>query len=229
MGEHLTFPRVFKLMLSKIDDLPFVNKRNAFYLLLAMHVAGIVGLSIDSTRALFQSLTPINLFLTAAIVLHFEKEKNGNYIIFILATLLIGFFVEVAGVHTGVIFGNYSYGATLGPKLWDVPLAIGLNWVIMIYTTGLFAREVTQNKLHTIIVGALLMTVIDMLIEPVAIKLDFWSWESTSIPLRNYLGWFLTSLGLHGLFYFLMPKANNSLAIRLLYVLIGFFLVLNFI
>lgn len=229
MGEHLTFPRVFKLMLSKIDDLPFVNKRNAFFLLLAMHVAGIVGLSIDSTRELFQNLTPFNLLLTAAIVLHFEKEKNSHFIIFILATLLFGFFVEVAGVHTGIIFGHYSYGATLGPKLWDVPLAIGVNWVIMIYATGVFAREVTKVKLHTIIVAALLMTVIDIIIEPVAIKLDFWSWESTSIPLRNYLGWFITSLALHTLFYFLVPKSNNSLAIRLLYLLIGFFLVLNFI
>lgn len=216
-------------MLSKIDDLPFVNKKNAFYLLLAMHIAGIIGLSIDSTRNLFQSLTPINLLLTAAIVLHFEKEKNRRFFLFILATLLIGFFVEVAGVHSGFIFGEYNYGATLGPKLWEVPLAIGVNWVIMIYCTGLFARGVAHSKLPTILVGAILMTAIDILIEPVAIKLDFWTWESSSIPLRNYLGWFITSLVLHLLFYYLMPRSNNSLAIRLLYVLIGFFLVLNFI
>lgn len=216
-------------MLSKVDNLPFVNENNAFYLLLAMHVAGVVGMSIDASRELFQMLTPFNLVATAAILLHFEKIKSGQYLLFILLTIIIGFFVEVAGVHSGVIFGEYSYGPTLGFKLWDVPLSIGINWVIMIYCTGLFARSVAHSKVPTILVGAVLMTAIDILIEPVAVKLDFWTWEGNHIPLRNYLGWFITSIILHTLFYYLMPKSNNSLAPRLLYILIGFFMALNFI
>lgn len=213
----------------KVDNLAFVNTKNAFYLLLAMHIAGIIGLSIESTRELFQSLTPINLLLTAAIVLHFEEIKSPRYFIFILSVIVVGFLVEVIGVQTGFIFGEYQYGPTLGIKLWNVPLAIGLNWVVMIYCTGLFARGVAHSKLPTILLGAILMTVIDILIEPVAIKLDFWTWSSEAVPLRNYLGWFITSLILHLLFYYLMPKSNNSLAPRLLYILIGFFIALNFI
>jgi len=216
-------------MLSKIDDLPFVNQKSALYLLLAMHVAGIAGLSIPSTRELFQSLTPINLFLTAAIVLHFEEEKNARYLLFILITFTIGFFVEVLGVHTGFIFGEYQYGKTLGIKFLEVPLAIGLNWVIMVYATALFARSVSQKKYYTVVLAALLMTIMDLIIEPVAIKFDFWTWSEVKVPLRNYIGWFVTSLVLQFIFLFLMPRSNNSLAIRLLYILIGFFLVLNFI
>lgn len=194
-----------------------------------MHIAGIVGLSIDSTRDLFQSLTPINLFLTAVIVFHFEEIKSPRYFIFLVSTILFGFFVEVLGVKTGIIFGEYSYGETLGPKVFDVPLAIGLNWAILIYCTGLFARSVAHSKVPTVVVGAGLMTVIDIIIEPVAIKLDFWTWLNDDIPLQNYLGWFISSLILHSLFYYLMPKSNNSLAPRLLYILIGFFIALNFI
>lgn len=216
-------------MLSKIDSLPFVNQKNAFYLLLAMHLAGVVGLSIGQTRELFQALTPVNLFLTAAIVLHFEESKSAKYFLFIIITFILGFFVEVLGVKTGIIFGEYEYGSTLGYKFLDVPLAIGLNWVIMVYCTGLFARSVAHQSMPTILVGAGLMTIIDVLIEPVAIQLNFWNWTNGIVPIRNYLGWFVTSLVLQLLFYYLMPKSNNSLAVRLLYILIGFFIALNFI
>lgn len=216
-------------MLSKLDKLPFVNQTNALYLLIAMHVAGVIGLSFEGSRELFQTLTPFNLLATAAIVLHFEEQKSPRYFIFIFFTFLVGFFAEVIGVKTGLFFGDYYYGETLGWKVLDVPLAIGLNWVIMIYASGLFARSVTKSRYYAIVLGAVLMTAIDILIEPIAIKLDFWQWVEASVPLRNYLGWFLLSLLLQFFFSFSMPKSNNSLAIRLLYILILFFMILNFI
>ena len=216
-------------MLSKLDKFPFINQKNALILLIAMHVAGIIGLSFEASRAIFQALTPFNLLATAAIVLHFEEEKSPRYFAFIFITFLVGFFAEVIGVKTGIFFGEYYYGNTLGWKVLDVPIAIGLNWVIMIYTTGLFARSVTNSKYYAIVLGAILMAAIDIFIEPVAIKLDFWQWAEATVPLRNYLGWFVLSLLLHFFFSFSMPKSNNSLAIRLLYILILFFIILNFI
>lgn len=216
-------------MLDKIDALPFVNQKNAFRLMLAMHVAGVIGLALPETRDLFQVLTPFNLLATAAIVLHFEEAKNARYGLFIAITFLLGFFIEVAGVRTGAIFGEYSYGDTLGIKFLNVPLAIGLNWVILIYCTGLQSKKLFKSPLIRVIMGALIMTVLDFLIEPVAINYDFWAWESVSIPLQNYAAWFLISAVLHVLFNRLLPDSNNSLAIRLLYIQAGFFLILNFI
>lgn len=216
-------------MLDKIDSLPFVNQKNAFRLMLAMHVAGAIGLAIDETQALFQWLTPFNLLATAAIVLHFETEKGLKYGLFIALTFLIGFFIEVIGVTTGQIFGVYSYGETLGYKVLDVPLAIGLNWVVLIYATAQLSNSLFNGLLMRVGTGAALMTAIDYLIEPVAISYDFWSWETAAIPLQNYAAWFLISAVLHVLFQKLMPNSNNSLAIRLLYIQVGFFIVLNFI
>lgn len=198
-------------------------------LLLAMHIAGLVGLSIESSRALFQTLTPFNLLATAAIVLHFESHKSKGYGLFILVTFLVGFFVEVLGVKTGVIFGEYAYGKTLGLKVLEVPLAIGLNWVVLIYCTAQLSRRLFKNLFLRIIFGASLMTVLDFLIEPVAIAYDFWSWESVAIPIQNYVAWFAISCVLQLLFNRLMNDSNNSLALRLLYIQVGFFLILNFI
>lgn len=216
-------------MLNRIDNLPYINQKNAFYLLLAMHIAGVIGLSIPATEQLFKSLTPFNLLATAAIVLHFEQKKGTRYGLFILLTFLIGFFAEVVGVRTGILFGEYSYGATLGFKWLDVPLAIGLNWVVLIYGTALLSQKITNSRGIQVLIGAMLMVATDFLIEPVAIQYDFWSWNATDIPLQNYLGWFLLALLLHGLASILINNSNNSLAIKLLYIQVGFFLILNII
>ena len=42
----------------------------------------------------------------------------------------------------------------------------------------------------TAFLTALLMVCFDLLMEPAAIKLDYWTWISGHIPLQNYLVWF---------------------------------------
>ena len=110
------------LMLKQVLESRYINPTNAFRLLLAMHIAGALGLAIEASREFFQLLTPFNLLATAAIVFHFEEKKTPYYIALLAITFLVGFGVEVAGVATGQIFGEYAYGATLGFKLWEVPL-----------------------------------------------------------------------------------------------------------
>ena len=216
-------------MLKQVLESPHINPRNAFRLLLAMHIAGALGLAFDSSREFFQMLTPFNLLATAAIVFHFEEKKTAPYIALLIISFLVGFGIEVAGVHTGAIFGEYSYGKTLGFKIWEVPLAIGLNWAVLIYATGLLSDKIKVHKVVRAVIAAALMVLLDYLIEPVAIKLDFWSWGHESIPIQNYLAWFLISLVLQGVYQILPFSKNNPLAIRLLYIQGLFFLILNFI
>lgn len=216
-------------MLQKIDELPFVNQKNAFALLVAMHLAGVIGLSIESTRALFQMLTPFNLLATAAIVLHFEAYKTKNYFGFLFMAFTLGFGVEVAGVATGLIFGEYSYGATLGFKFFNVPLLIGVNWIVLSYASRITAQKLVKKPITIALIASALMVALDFIIEPVAIKYDFWSWSSESIPLQNYAAWFLTSFIIQIIGLKIAPSLNNPLAIRLLVIEVLFFVVLNFI
>ncbi|MBK7882949.1 MAG: carotenoid biosynthesis protein [Chitinophagaceae bacterium] len=51
---------------------------------------------------------------------------------FLLICVCIGIAVEIIGVKTGFLFGNYSYGIVLGPKIQSVPILIGINWFIII-------------------------------------------------------------------------------------------------
>lgn len=214
-------------MLKKIDELPFVNERNAFLLLTAMHIAGIIGLSIESSRALFQMLTPFNLITTAAVLLHFEEFKNFKYFLFILTTFLLGYGFEVLGVKTGVIFGEYQYGETLGLKLFSVPLTIGINWIVLIYITRGVAAKITNSKILIVIFASGLMVLLDIFIEPVAIQFDFWQWSGGEIPLKNYFGWFILSCLIQAIGLKIFPLSNNRLYLRLLVLEFIFFVTLN--
>ena len=206
----------------------WVNPKNAFYLLLAMYIAGWIGLQNASSHSIFQELTPLNLLLTGMILFHFETAKNRSYFIFLLTSIILGFAIEVLGVKTGSIFGNYTYSHVLGPHLLDVPLIIGLNWAILIYCSGLFAKRLFKNIFLQALIGACIMTILDFFIEPAAIELNFWRWEGEAIPLKNYLAWFIFSFGMLYFFLRIHPQSKNPIAEKLLAILLAFFILLNF-
>ena len=69
-----------------------------------------------------------------------------------------------------------------------------------------------SSLLPTPILVALLMVCFDLLMEPAAVKLDYWTWMNGDIPLQNYLVWFglsfiFATIGLQiGLFRQLLPR-----------------------
>lgn len=141
--------------------------------------------------------------------------------------MLIGYWIEVLGVHTSLIFGSYAYGPTLGAKVLEVPLMIAVNWLLLTYLCGSVADTLPMSRIAKVVSAALLMVAIDYLIEPVAIKFDFWSWELLHPPLHNYLGWLFTALLVQSLFFVASFRKGNPLALPLLTIQVLFFLVLQ--
>ncbi len=168
------------------------NARTSIWLLVIIHTVGIVGLN-SPFREIFRLLTPVNLLVTAIILLSHHEEWSRPFTYFCLFVLSGGYIVELIGTTTGNVFGHYFYGITLGPRLLGVPLIIGLNWLILIYSIGIYLTPMRAPRLLKIIGGALMMVLIDVFIEPVAMTYDFWQWESGTVPLLNYIGWFFTS------------------------------------
>ena len=193
------------------------------YLIVSMHAAGLVGLNWHVTRPLFSLLTPFNLIATAVMLLYCHRPYNSRFWLFAATTFLTGFLVEVAGVHTGVVFGQYRYGPVLGWKLWEVPLVIGCNWLVLIYATRAVSEKLLKINWLQPLLAAALMVLIDLLIEPAAMRLDFWSWQGDTVPLRNYVAWFGVSLVLHVLFRWLVPVLRNPLAVLVYVVQFSFF------
>jgi putative membrane protein len=191
------------------------------------YLVGIAGLLIEKTQSLFQALVPATLLFTLYFLWLFHEKPARHFYLAAVLVYLLGFIIELIGVNTGAIFGEYVYGETLGTQLWNTPLMIGVNWLILIYScwalTGLF----TENRLLRYLAGSLLMVIYDLALEPVAVRLDMWTWHWEGIPLQNYTGWFLTSMILFILFDRIAGEFRNKIAPAVFIIQFVFFVSLN--
>ena len=216
----------------------------ATFLAILFHLVGLIGILFFDNPFFIES-TPFNLLLSGALLVWTQEEKNKYFYFFVLLTFAVGFTVEVIGVNTGFLFGNYSYGKVLGFHWQKVPLVIGVNWFIVIYCCGismysLLTRVIKQvaektqappqvlKAISVITDGATLAVLFDWLIEPVAVKLGFWQWQGDGdIPLYNYVCWITISALLLTAFHFLKFNKQNKFAINLLLIQVMFFLLLR--
>jgi len=193
------------------------------FIIILFHTVGLVGISIHNKKDFFLSLSPYNLLLSLLVTLISSNKKNVRFYLFILCVFCIGFVVEWIGVHTGYLFGNYQYGKNLGFKFFDIPLIIGVNWVVLIIITGNITHNLFKYKWINISIASLLMVFLDILIEPIAIISDYWNWQNNHIPLYNYVCWFGISFIIHLIFQKLKLKEQNRVHFCLYIVLVLFF------
>jgi putative membrane protein len=168
-------------------------------LMAVMFVVGFIGHSLEATLPWMLALTPYFLFVFGTLaILPVLLEKNASLIIWGAAVLVATFFLEAAGTATGRIFGPYTYGRSLGPKLLEVPVVIAFNWVLVILGALILARLITRSRVGAAFLAAALAAGFDWLLEPTAMRLDYWSWTGVSapadIPMQNYAAWFLIAL-----------------------------------
>jgi uncharacterized membrane protein len=158
----------------------------AVFVLVVLHGVGLWGLLFSGQPEYFQRLTPFNLLVSNLLLFAFHRDWKPAFVLFMIVVALIGYLTEVAGVYTGILFGNYSYGESLGWKAWNVPLLIAVNWLMLVYASGIVARRVPVPRWARILIASVLMVLMDFLIEPVAIRFDFWTWHEGVIPISNF-------------------------------------------
>lgn len=193
-------------------------------ILIIFHAVGFWGMLFSGRAEYFQRLTPMNLILTNTLLFAFHRRWNTSFLLFAGIVFAVGYLSEVLGVHTGLLFGEYAYGAALGLKVWDVPLLIGLNWLMLVYTTGHISNLIKLPWFIKALLGAGLMVLLDVFIEPVAIQFDFWSWHGNHIPLSNFIGWFFVALVLQAYFQHAAIYKYNRLAPIVYLVQLSFFI-----
>lgn len=196
-----------------------------FIHLVIIHIVGVVGLNIESTKSLFQGLTTLNLLLSYFFVFLFHKTFDKSFFAFLIFSFSLGLAVEILGVKTGFPFGNYSYTSTLGIQFLEVPLMIGINWAVLTYCTANVVEKFTQHTLLRVLLGAIAMVGIDVLLEFFAIKHSLWNWEGISYPgLNNFIGWFVCSLFTHTAYVYFVKKSENKIAVAYIILLVAFLL-----
>jgi len=134
---------------------------------------------------------------------------------------------EWIGTKTGLLFGDYSYGENLGIQWSGVPVVIGLNWGILAAASASLVSRSTLPAVPSAVLSSLLMTLLDVLLEPVAMKSDFWSWTDGNIPFYNFFCWFIISLPLHLIYFKFKLSEPNKVHDTLFIIMILFFTLLN--
>ena len=197
--------------------------RMSIFFLWLINISGFFGILSDQNE-FFLSTTPYVLSLTLLLLilnhdLSDKKSKIGLILIF-----FFGLIVEILGVNYGLFFGEYNYGANLGPKIYEVPYVIGFNWVLLIIATGSISDKLIKGKeIYKILFASFLMVLVDLLIEKSAPKLDFWEFVISPVPFSNYLWWFIFSIGFQYIFFKTVKTKEYNLSSNILVIQFLFF------
>ncbi|MAU63760.1 MAG: carotene biosynthesis protein [Flavobacteriaceae bacterium] len=203
------------------------TERISVFIIWLFHLCGLIGISFGN-KEWFISFTPINLFISFVLLFINQKELEIKNIFTILFIFLIGMIAETLGVNYGIIFGEYNYLDNLGYKVLGVPIMIGVQWIILTFITGSFSSYIFgHSKFKSILFGAVLMVLLDVLIEPVAPQMGFWVFENLTAPIKNYVGWLIISIPAQLVFHYGIDKKEITFSFHLLIVQFLFFGLLN--
>ena len=200
--------------------IPF-KKIYFLYFLLLVYLSGSIGFVVNPT--FFSPFTPYTLLFTCFVFLLYQPLQNYSFIKSFIIIAFLGYIIEVIGVKTGLIFGNYEYGNSLGLKFLEVPLIISCNWALLITAGIITVNRFFSNKFLVLGIAAILVTTIDLIIEQVAFKLDFWKFEQNLAGVHNYIGWFCVAAMSPYFFYDNIIKGDRSVAVIVLILQVVFF------
>lgn len=191
------------------------------------YTVGLALFILPWTRPFFVSITSFSLLLVFFAVFLFHKTWDLKTIIIFAFTVIASFFLEVVGVNTGQIFGEYTYGNGLGLKIAETPVLIGFNWLFLVYASHSIVSQRFRNPVLKIFTGAGLMVLYDFIIELVAPSMYMWTFSTSYPPAQNFIAWFLASVLFHTIFTFSGINTNNKPARSLFVIQFMFFVILS--
>jgi len=114
----------------------------------------------------------------------------------LLALSAFGYAVEIVGVATGFPYGPFYYGDALGYRLADlVPYLLPVSYAPLVVGAVAASWGSPRRPLH-VLAAALLLVLMDGVLDPGAASLGFWIWPEGGpyygVPLSNFAGWLLS-------------------------------------
>lgn len=205
----------------------FARKYWPVLVLANVYAVGVAGFLVPGLQDKWAAMTPVNLLLSFVLLMAFHRPWNQAAAASVVLIGLLGFLLEVAGVQTGLLFGEYAYGPNLGWKVAHTPLLIGINWIMLVYMSVYAARRRASHPVVVAGLAAALMTGIDVLIEPFAMRFGLWDWQAGVVPLQNYMMWFVASFIFALVFGRMNRGLHNIVALPLLVLMVLFFFLVD--
>ena len=175
----------------------------------------LLGMFQNVMRSLASPLIILTSLLLVCIVSRsLSRQSKVPFLLWCSLIIFGGWLAEYIGIRTHFPFGRYIYGEVLRPQILDVPIAIGFAWLAICLSSLTIALRIfgyfqlkRSYSIYLISVGtALLMIVFDIVMENAASKLDYWIWSDGTVPIQNYLSWFVLGFG----FSYLWLMLNRS-------------------
>lgn len=129
------------------------------------------------------------------------------------ALAVFGFAIETTGTVTGLPYGAFFYGDSLGPKLaGEVPYILPVSYVPLVIgaVAACAPARLPASAARAVLwsaASALVLTLLDGVLDPGAAALGFWVWPDGGVyygvPASNYAGWLLSGAAACGLLVWL--------------------------
>lgn len=153
---------------------------------------------VSSIHPNFYIIFEILSFVFFVVILAREiYQKNARRVIEILSCLVFGMILEIGDTY---LAHTYYYSPDFLVKIFDVPLAIGFAWALVIYCVMLLSDQYNIPWPLRPFMDALTAVIFDLAIDAVAIRLGFWHWaipldgEWYGVPFENLVGWIFVVL-----------------------------------
>lgn len=207
----------------------FYKKRTVFLISILFFISSFF-MSRFSDIPIYSVISSIFIIIFAipsyyALLSHLGYRK-GLIFIFILSVLPV--IVEGFAVWTGFPYGGFEYGSRLGWLLFDlVPPTVSFAYLPILLSSLYVASQYTQNIIQFSLTSSIFNLLIDLVIDPAAVHIGFWSYTSGGIyfgvPLSNFLGWLITGVIYSAFFYLISGKESlplpSSISVSLIWII----------
>ena len=194
----------------------------SIFIIWLFNISGIIGI-LSPYSDWFLGLTPLNLLIYILLITLNIEGLSKQYFYAFSIPFFLGFITEFLGVNYGLLFGSYAYGENLGVKIGGVPLMICVNWAVLTIVTADLSSLIIKNMILRSLLGGFLMMILDIIIETSAPRFDFWEFENNTIPLKNYIAWFVIGSIAHYLYHQFKIKTDKKISIHIFVAITIFF------
>lgn len=174
----------------------YVKDSTLINLMIFFFSAGLIFHLIGITRPFVLVITDLTMLAANAAVFYsfFRKDGSRRLATWSIITFLLTFLIELIGVKTGLIFGSYQYGDVMFLQIAQVPVVIGMNWVILILGSYSLSLSAGSGRYFAPLISSIIIVIFDFVMEEVAMQLGYWHWDGNAVPFQNYIAWFIISL-----------------------------------
>ncbi len=182
--------------------------RNRFTIAVVFPLVGAI-LLVASAQGLLPPILAFNpyLVLTGVLVMRLPLvaglfplvDRRAGVLLLALAGYAYG--IEYLGATTGLPYGEFAYEVPLGPMVFDtIPLGLPVFFMPLVLNAYLLCLlllgERARSALVRVPVVIAAVVAVDLVLDPAAVALGFWTFESGSyygVPWLNFAGWVLSA------------------------------------